>query len=334
MRFPSPNLQIGFALKLQALRSTALQEALLETIQGLDVGSVDRELNELTPPGALSKMAGAGLRGELLFATPTVLGAAPKLLAYYRLLLGYSQKDFYSGPTKYGAGPFRAFEIAGQISAKMAPRTHELCEALCFSAGELLAGLDSQQLTAAFLADLSLLTLGPHFRGGANNAVGSGGVKDVQAIIAAIVQSAGAIVAGNLLTLKNAAGRKVLVEFGADPDVTIKQFLPSGQFQNQLAIEIKAGRDASNIYNRLGEAEKSHNSAGANGFTQCWTIVNIDPFDLKIAAVKSPNTDRFYNLAQLKAGKGHIYEDFREQLTALIGIADSRRVRRGSKRVT
>ena len=117
----------------------------------------------------------------------------------------------------------------------------------------------------------------------------------------------------------------MLVEFGADPDVTIKQSLPSGQFQNQLAIEIKAGRDASNIYNRLGEAEKSHNSARASGFTQCWTIVNVDPFDLKIAAVKSPNTDRFYNLAQLKTGKGHVYEDFREQLTALIGIADSRR---------
>ncbi len=100
MRFPSPNLQIGFALKLQALRSTALQEGLLETMQGLDVAAVDRELSELTTPGALSKMAGAGLRGELLFATPTVLRAAPKLLAYYRLLLGYSQKDFYSGPAK------------------------------------------------------------------------------------------------------------------------------------------------------------------------------------------------------------------------------------------
>ncbi len=181
----------------------------------LDIADVDRELNALAPEGALSRLAGAGLRGELMFAAPTVLTAAPQLLAYYRLLLGFSQKDFYSGPAKYGAGPFRAFENAGQISPKVASRTTELCEALCFSAGELLAGLDGQQLTAAFLADLSLLTLGPLFRGGANNAVGFGGVKDVRAIIVSIVQNAGAITAGNLLTLKNAAGRKVLVEFGA-----------------------------------------------------------------------------------------------------------------------
>jgi hypothetical protein len=35
------------------------------------------------------------------------------------------------------------------------------------------------------------------------------------------------------------------------------------------AIEIKGGRDYSNIHNRIGEAEKSHQKAEKQGYVEC-----------------------------------------------------------------
>ncbi len=49
----------------------------------------------------------------------------------------------------------------------------------------------------------------------------------------------------------------MLIEFSSDPDVLITEKLQSG-VRYILSIEVKGGTDASNIHNRLGEAEKSH----------------------------------------------------------------------------
>ena len=46
-------------------------------------------------------------------------------------------------------------------------------------------------------------------------------------------------------------------------------------YNNRIAIEIKGGTDVSNLHNRLGEAEKSHQNARLLGFTQFWTIINL-----------------------------------------------------------
>jgi hypothetical protein len=51
----------------------------------------------------------------------------------------------------------------------------------------------------------------------------------------------------------------VEVRFGSDPDVSITQQLKSQQ-RKLVAIELKGGTDVSNVWNRLGEAEKSHPS--------------------------------------------------------------------------
>ena len=45
------------------------------------------------------------------------------------------------------------------------------------------------------------------------------------------------------------------MEFAADPDICIREELPSGKFRNLVAIEIKGGKDYSNVHNRIGEAE-------------------------------------------------------------------------------
>jgi hypothetical protein len=93
--------------------------------------------------------------------------------------------------------------------------------------------------------------------------------------------------------------------------------MSSQNSRNIVAIEIKAGTDFSNIHNRLGEAEKSHQKARKAGYTECWTVINTDRIDMELARRESPSTDRFYQLARLTAG---LDEDFRERIILLTGI--------------
>ena len=70
-------------------------------------------------------------------------------------------------------------------------------------------------------------------------------------------------------------------------------------YRNVVAIEVKSGTDVSNIHNRIGEAEKSHQKARQRSFTECWTVVNVGRLDMAKARSESPSTDRFYSLAAL-----------------------------------
>jgi len=56
------------------------------------------------------KLASLGLRGEFLFPLPSLLTANPRLLGYYRLLLGFSQKEFFN---KGKLGRFKSMEPEG-----------------------------------------------------------------------------------------------------------------------------------------------------------------------------------------------------------------------------
>src|SRR5690348_7091421 len=100
-----PDLQVDFAAALVQLRDTFLQEALFATVKELKISDIDRELSSHASADDLSLLASKGLRGEIVFATPLVLTANPRLLGYYRLLLGYSQKAFYGAP---GIGAFKS----------------------------------------------------------------------------------------------------------------------------------------------------------------------------------------------------------------------------------
>lgn len=89
------------------------------------------------------------------------------------------------------------------------------------------------------------------------------------------------------------------MRFGSDPDVSITQQLKSQQ-RKLVAIEIKGGTDVSNVWNRLGEAEKSHQTAKHSGFNELWTVLRVDvvtyPNMLKKAGEKSPSTTHFFYL--------------------------------------
>lgn len=320
VKLPPPDLQIAFAEKLRLLRQSHLRDALADVVRTLDIPALDKELGRFAPGHALGVLASAGLRGELVFASPIVMACNPMLLGYYRLLLGFSQKEFYTSTT--GLGTFKAMEEHGRLSPRNAQQLPELATALCNAGATLVAGIGHANLNADVLDDLTLLTLGPQFRGSANVARGAAGIRIVFNAIHDIVRHAVTAATSKQLALRNAAGRTVRIEFAADPDIIITEDMPNDR-RKIVAIEVKAGTDFSNYHNRLGEAEKSHQKAKAGGYTECWTVVNVDKIDLVKAHRESPTTNRFVNMADLVKAEGREYLDFRDRVLSLTGIASS-----------
>ena len=150
-----PIQQIHFSHALAEARQTYLQEALGAAVATLDIRTIDSELSSLAPLPLLSSLARKGLRGELIFAVPSILVADPRLLGFYRLTLGYSQKEFYASAT--GLGRFKSWETAGRVSPSTRDNIKELCTALNAAAGPLLEGIGLDRVSQALLDDLALL---------------------------------------------------------------------------------------------------------------------------------------------------------------------------------
>lgn len=315
---PAPAQQISFTQKLLEARYRYLQQALSETVRTEDIADIDRELAQLSPRKSLNALARKGLRGELLFAVPVLLRANPYLVAYYRLLLGYSQKEFFTTAT--GASIFKTGESRGVLSASALEALPMFCAAMNQAADMLLEGVGLDAISRELLDDLTLLTLGPQLRGGSNNKRGTDAIARVFAIVQAIVKQSVTSSDEKSLVIKNAAKREVVIEFAADPDLVIRERMAKGSVRNVVAIEIKGGTDYSNVHNRIGEAEKSHQKARAEGYTECWTIVNVAGLDMVMARKESPTTNRFYTLDALSNKKSDEYEDFQNRIAALTGI--------------
>ena len=320
IKFPSPNLQIDFAFALKRFRAVYLQSALLETVRDLNIVELDKQLAEFVPAHDLATLAQYGLRAELLFPVPALLEANPYLLGYYRLLMGYSQKEFYGRDKGFGVGYFKLMEEKGRASARALADLPALCTAFCESASALLEGVGPLRVSRELLDDLTLLTVGPQLRGGANNQRGTAGIVLVFEIIQEIVAHATAEVRESAIEVNSATGRSVLIEFAADPDIIIREEMEPQHYRNVVAIEVKSGTDVSNIHNRIGEAEKSHQKARQSGFTECWTVVNVSRLDMVKARSESPTTNRFYSLTALALRAGDEYDDFKRRVLSLTAI--------------
>lgn len=321
MSFPSPKLQITFAFALKKIRSEYLQSALIDTFESIDIHVRDKQLSTYVSPKDLHTMSGYGIRPEFLFPIPLVLETNPRLIGYYRLLMGYSQKEFYSKKDGCGAGKLKSMEAKGSISKDVRLLIPDLCKAFCISASFLLKEIEPLDIKHDLLDNLALLTVGPQLRGGYNNVLGQAGIVRVFEIIKKIVKHAIVKESDKEMEIKSAAGRTFWIKFSSDPDIIILEQMSPKQIRNVVAIEVKSGTDASNIHNRIGEAEKSHQKAKRKKFTEFWTVVNVDQLDRKKAIEESPTTNIFYNLSALSKGEGDEYEDFKDRIIALSGIS-------------
>ena len=236
--FPPPKLQIDFAFALKRFRATHLQNALLETVRDIDIATLDQQLAKYVPPADLATLAQYGLRAELLFAVPAILEKNPYLLGYYRLLMGYSQKEFYGHDKGFGVSHFKSLEKNGKIGKMSAAGLPELCVAFCAAASTLLAGIGPLRVSRELLDDLTLLTIGPQLRGGINNQRGADGIVQVFELIREIIAHAAAEVRENAIKVNSATGRPFLIEFTPDPDIIIREEMAHQHYRNVVAIEV------------------------------------------------------------------------------------------------
>ena len=173
-------------------------------------------------------------------------------------------------------------------------------------------------LSIQTIRDLQMMTLGAQLRGSRNTSLGKNATVEVFRLIEGLVRPYIKSQTTQKLELENESERKVVVAFAPDPDIAITEELPS-VIRPLVSIEIKGGTDISNIHNRIGEAEKSHQKAKEQKFFEFWTILGAS-VDTQTASSESPTTSRFYQLSELRDESSKEHEDFRDQLHALIGI--------------
>lgn len=310
-----PTLQILFAQRLEQIRSVYLHEALGRCVEKLDIALLDKDLHSFVPDAYLAKLAKFSLRGEAFFPVPYLLENCPYLLGYYRLLLGYSRKEFSKGYISW-----LSLEDKGQIPSKLRGLLPELCRELGQAAGVLVENLDA--LSPALIHELQLLTLGAQLRGGENNTLGNDAIKQVWHAIYEIVKPhAKDAQANKFIHLKGGKGEELLIAFTSDPDIRITEHTEDA-FIKKVAIEVKGGADEANVHNRLGEAEKSHQKAKANGYAECWTILRA-AVDIEKAKLESPSTDKFYKLDSLGDISDPEFKRFKRDLLKVLGLLAS-----------
>jgi hypothetical protein len=305
------DLQISFYFRLKEIKTRYLQSALFSTIERLSVSDIDVDLKKRADPKVLNKLARFGIRAEVFLPVTTILQENPRLVGYYRLLYGISQKEFYKAH-----GRIRRLE---EGSGKRSYSEKEISDVvdLLFPIGEaLVRGIDTVSQDIAH--ELQLLTLGPQLRGGRNTELGKAATARTFALIKEIVRGSIEKETENAISIINSAGRTVLIQFSSDPDIAITERLNSGD-RKLVSIEIKGGTDYSNAHNRLGEAEKSHQKARQDGFFEFWTIVRVD-LDPIIAKKESPTTSHFFNLDKIEEISTEDAKIFRDLLSSILSI--------------
>jgi hypothetical protein len=312
----SPSRQVAFHQLLVAARKSWLMDALKEALKQAPPKIVKEQLSIYVPADVQQILAGAGVRDEHVFPVPVVLEAKPTLIGYYRLLLGIPQKSFYKGGT--GMGQFKSMEARGLLKPGKRPDLEGFCTAM----GQSLAALVHQmspQFTSRDVSELPLLTLGSQFQGGNNNTIGKQATLDVFLAVSELVKGHVESEDTRTITIKNASGRKVVIALASDPDIRIQEEF-DGQPRNKVAIEIKGGTDVSNVHNRAGEAEKSHQKAKNEGFRDYWTLISKAGLKIDKLKSESPTTNSWFDVAQVLAREGEDWNEFRSRFADAAGI--------------
>ncbi|MFA7568055.1 MAG: XcyI family restriction endonuclease [Alkalispirochaeta sp.] len=310
---PDPDLQISFYYRLKAIRDVYLSDALRMAVAEIPIAAIDSELSRLVPEDALRRVASFGIRGEVVFPVPSILTHSPRLLGYYRLLYGVSQKEFYSkGPF----GPFKRMETSLKPPHRILLDVEDLCISLIKTASDLIFQID--HLSKDIVHDLQLLTLGPQFRGARNTELGKAATQRTFALIKDLVASYITNATDSVIVITNDSDREVRIEFSSDPDIIIVESVRKTKTPI-ISVEIKGGTDYSNVHNRLGEAEKSHQKAKSKGFFEFWTILAID-VDMNVARSESPTTSHFFHLDRLYDKTSSEREQFVDILSSKLSI--------------
>lgn len=167
-----------------------------------------------------------------------------------------------------------------------------------------------------------MLTLGAQFRGSGNVKVGQNAIDSFFNLMKVLLAAYNPKVKGRRITFLNDSKLPVTINIASDPDVSITLKLESEE-RKLVAIEMKGGTDVSNIWNRIGEAEKSHSKAkgkGSNERTITRVDLNSDPHVLKKAREQSATTTRFFFLDRIADPTTPEAMSFRQVLGSIMGL--------------
>lgn len=315
---PAPGRQIFIQSILDRVRQTSLHGALRIAARNVPNEVLRAEIASHVPAAGLQALQGTGVRDEEAFALPSILRLSPGLLGYYRLLLGVSQKGFYT--TKTGLSLFRSMEESQVIRDAVNDDIEELCTALNASLSVLLISLPQGTL-AEDIMQLPLLTLGAQADGSWRVQIGAKATTGVFDAMKRIVKGAGRdfVETDVSITMTNSAGREVTMALAPDPDIVIREQV-NGQDVYKCAIEIKGGADYANLHNRVGEAEKSHQKARASGAQNCWTVISLDNADMSRLRQESPTTREWLDVNEVLDSRGSSWDTLNNLTLSAMGI--------------
>lgn len=316
--FPVDGKQIYVAAFLARVRETGLHDALNRGAQKVSGATLRQEMGLYAPAAGLQLLQGTRVRDEEVFAIPSLLREEPGVLAYYRLLLGASQKQFYT--TKSGLNVFKPMEERQEITAKAAPLIEAMCSEMNEALGVLIHALPQASLRED-VDQLPLLTLGSQADGSWRGQIGQKATTDVFEAMKAIVKGQSKQYAETevSITVVNNSNREVTLALAPDPDVVIREDV-SGELVYKAAIEIKGGSDYANIHNRAGEAEKSHQKARSDGAGDCWTVINLDRADMDVLKQESPTTRHWLDLNDVLNHSGGGWRKLKTLTISAMGI--------------
>ncbi len=259
-------------------------------------------------------LAVAGIPDEYVIPLPVILEVKPSLVGYYRLLLGSPKKQFYGAGT--GMNRFEVMED-GRLTAGTRLLLPDFCIAMSHALADMVRQL-SPAITKRDLIELPVMTLGQRFQGANNNQIGQEAIGGVFRAIKEIVHPYIQHETETAVIIQNPGGKTLDIVLGADPDVGIRE-TSDGSPINKLALEIKGGTDRSNQHNRIGEAEKSHLKARADGYQDCWTVIRTATLDAS-ARQQSPSTRLWFDTAQVLARSGADWDQFVHEIAHVVAV--------------
>ena len=314
---PSVTKQLHAQKFLIEFRPSRLVGALRETVAQIDPSILHAEAIQFASQNGMRILQALGVREEEFFAFPAVLEANPRLLGYYRLLLGFSEKAFYTSNS--GLLSFRKMEMEGLLDKLTREDLNALCAALNEAADTFLEAAVKESL-ALDVRDLPVMTLGAYADGAWRNIVGRRSAESVFHAVKNIflVRKTQVEVSGlKNFVFTNKRGKRIEIFVDSDPDLGVVE---DGALK-RLCVEIKGGQDVSNIHNRAGEAEKSHQKARALGWRNTWTLIALSGLSseqLMNLKTESPSTSRWFDVNEVCAERGRSYEEFKGALIELL----------------
>lgn len=315
---PSTGRQVYIEQFLRRARKTCLHAAVATSAQAIDSTTLRKELIEYVPSEGLTLLQGTGVRDEEVFIAPSMLRHSPGIITFYRLLLGISQKQFYTSKT--GLARFKPLEERQEIPSAVDSLIDSLCREINTEITKLFTALPSDSIREN-IDELPIMTLGAQADGSWRTQIGQSATNEIFEALKAIVKATNHSYTETRtsITVVNNSGRRVTLMLAPDPDVVIHEDF-GDSFVYKAAIEIKGGTDYSNIHNRAGEAEKSHQKARQDGAQDCWTVISLEYADTDKLRQESPTTREWFDLGQIRSRTGDTWERLDLMTRAAMGI--------------